>query len=671
MKRFLAGWMMVLLLVPMIFTGTFTAAAATEGIFTYTVTDDTVTITDCDTEVTGDLSIPETLGGYPVVAIGEGAFFFCSSLKSVVIPDGVTSIGGYAFRCCYALESITIPNSVASIGVFAFSECPALENISIPQGVESIGKSTFMGCTSLEGVALPNSITSIGDSAFKDCTSLAAIAIPESVISIGIYAFENCSLTGEVVVPDSVESIGCGAFKSCDAITGITLPFVGATKDNDTTDTHFTHIFGEYGDVEVPANLNKVVITKASQIENYAFSECGGLSQIILSNTLTSIDNFAFNKCSSLKSIVIPHSVTRIGVGAFANCSSLSSIVVEPENPVYYSVDNCLIETNSKTLVAACKTSVMPTDGRVERIGDYAFSGCTTFDSFTIPDQVVYIGAAAFGGCTSLKSIIIPNGFTSISPSVFANCTSLTTITIPKSVTEISYYAFDGCTSLRDVYYDGTAEDRKQIQIGVRNNALKNATWHCKGDVVKVFKDIKAEQWFVTNGAIDFVYNKKLFNGTSTTTFSPDTAMNRGMFVTVLGRLHGVDTTAISAQTKFTDVNSSEYYAKYVKWASDNGIVNGTGATTFSPLANVSREQICAMMVRYCNFAGISLKNVNTPMTFRDASKISGYAKDAVAACQKGGIVNGKDGGVFDPQGKATRAQVATIMMNFYKNYVG
>ncbi len=189
-------------------------------------------------------------------------------------------------------------------------------------------------------------------------------------------------------------------------------------------------------------------------------------------------------------------------------------------------------------------------------------------------------------------------------------------------------------------------------------------------NVLTVFKDIKAENWFVSNGAIDFAYNMKLFNGTNTNTFSPDMSMNRGMFVTVLGRLHGVDTTAISAKTKFTDVNSSEYYAKYVKWASDNGIVNGTGTTTFSPLANVSREQICAMMVRYCNFAGITLKNVNTPMTFRDASKISDYAKAAVAACQKGGIVNGKDGGMFDPQGKATRAEVATIMMNFYNNYV-
>ena len=190
-------------------------------------------------------------------------------------------------------------------------------------------------------------------------------------------------------------------------------------------------------------------------------------------------------------------------------------------------------------------------------------------------------------------------------------------------------------------------------------------------DVLTVFKDIKKKDWFVKNGAIDFAYNNGLFAGTTKTTFGPNENMTRGMFVTVLGRLHGVSSKG--ATTQFTDVKKGDYFSGYVAWAAKNGIVTGTSATTFSPGANVTREQICAMMLRYCDFAKIKLAKVNAAITFTDAKSISSYARKAVAACQQGGVVGGEktDGGYrFRPQGNASRAEVATIMMNFYKNYV-
>ena len=190
-------------------------------------------------------------------------------------------------------------------------------------------------------------------------------------------------------------------------------------------------------------------------------------------------------------------------------------------------------------------------------------------------------------------------------------------------------------------------------------------------DVLTIFTDIKKSDWFVKNGAIDFVYNEGLFSGITKTTFGPNENMTRGMFVTVLGRLHGVSSKG--ATTQFTDVKKKDYFSGYVAWAAKNGIVTGTSATTFAPNANVTREQICAMMVRYCNFAKIKLAKVNAPIAFTDAKKISSYARSAVAACQQGGVVGGeKDGNGyrFRPQGNASRAEVATIMMNFSKNYM-
>ncbi len=186
-------------------------------------------------------------------------------------------------------------------------------------------------------------------------------------------------------------------------------------------------------------------------------------------------------------------------------------------------------------------------------------------------------------------------------------------------------------------------------------------------NTLNVFKDIKKGDWYVKNGSIDFVYNKGFFKGATNTTFEPNTPVTRGMFVTVLGRLHGVK--EVSAKTQFTDVKKSAYYSGFVAWAAKGGIVTGTGKTTFAPENPVTREQICAMMFRYCDFANIALKKINKAMTFKDAKEISPYAKKAVAACQTGAIVSGKGGGIFDPQAGATRAEVATILMNFYNNY--
>ncbi len=190
-------------------------------------------------------------------------------------------------------------------------------------------------------------------------------------------------------------------------------------------------------------------------------------------------------------------------------------------------------------------------------------------------------------------------------------------------------------------------------------------------NVVNVFKDLKKSDWYVKNGAIDFVYNQGLFSGLSPTTFGPKENMTRAMFVTVLGRLHGVKST--KAVTKFTDVKKSAYYSGYVAWANKNGIVSGLNATTFGPDNNINREQICAMMVRYCDFANIKLKKINKAVTFIDAKEISSYAKKAVTACQTGGIVGGEKAGSgyrFRPKGNATRAEVATIMLQFYNTYI-
>ena len=127
-----------------------------------------------------------------VRVIGDHAFSFCGSLKSITIPNSVISIGDRAFEYCRSLKSITLPNSVTSIGESAFEDCESLESITIPNSVTSIGNYAFRYCRSLKNITLPNSVTSIGKSAFDGCESLESISIPNSVTSIGEGAFYGC-----------------------------------------------------------------------------------------------------------------------------------------------------------------------------------------------------------------------------------------------------------------------------------------------------------------------------------------------------------------------------------------------------------------------------------------------------------------------------------------------
>lgn len=142
------------------------ANAATEGYYTYSVANGEATITDCDTAISGDITIPSTLGGYPVTAIGLWAFYDCSNLTSITIPEGVSSIGDDAFYECTSLTSITIPEGVTSIGNSAFMYCTSLTSIVIPDGVTAIGNQLFQACESLTSVTIPDSVTSIGENAF-------------------------------------------------------------------------------------------------------------------------------------------------------------------------------------------------------------------------------------------------------------------------------------------------------------------------------------------------------------------------------------------------------------------------------------------------------------------------------------------------------------------------
>ena len=183
------------------------------------------------------------------------------------------------------------------------------------------------------------------------------------------------------------------------------------------------------------------------------------------------------------------------------------------------------------------------------------------------------------------------------------------------------------------------------------------------------FSDVAAGSWY--ESAVSYVNEKGLFSGTGSDTFSPNVNMSRGMFVTVLGRAAGVSAT--DAASGFSDVDAGKYYAPYIKWAADNKIVTGVGGGKFSPEADVDREQMCAIIVRYLrDYKKLDLSAYTTgSVDFSDASSISSWALADVNTAQKlgfvqGSYVNGKL--VFNPKGKTTRAAAAAVFQRFDQN---
>ena len=250
-----------------------------------------------------------------------------SSVKTVVIPDSVTSIGRWAFGYCESLTSVTIPDSVTSIGSCAFYDCTGLTSITIPDSVTSIGNGAFYNCTGLTSVTIPDSVTSIGDEAFNNCTRLTSITVKEgnpkySSDEYGVLFNKDKTLLIQYpignkrtsyTIPDSVTSIGDWAFAQCTGLTSVTI-------GNSVTS------IGEAA-FWLCTSLTSVTIgNSVTSIGSSAFSMCVSLTSVTIPDSVTSIGNGAFYFCTSLTRVTIPDSVTSIGDNAFISCTSLTDV---------------------------------------------------------------------------------------------------------------------------------------------------------------------------------------------------------------------------------------------------------------------------------------------------------------------------------------------------------
>ena len=342
----------------------------------------------------GDVVIPSDIDGLPVTLIGGSAFYSCTNLTGITIPNTVTAIEAYAFAACTRLTRVAIPGSVRSIGNAAFRGCLSLANVTIAEGVTALPSNIFNDCTNLTRISLPASLLNIDPgltpfsmtvipdyTMFHGCTSLTNITVDPlnlSFISVdGVLLDKNQTTLircpegkiGSIAMPDSVTKIADWAFYFCESLTHITIP-------------------------------DRVV-----SLGDGAFERCKNLGSLMIPDSVVSLGNRVFIDCERLGDIAVPGRVTKIGDWAFNGCKSLGRIVIP--------------------------------------------------DSVT--NNVASVGYGWFCGCSSLTNATLSTNMSRIPYYTFQDCTNLIRITIPVSVTSIDEWAFDGCSHLTEVFVLGDA----------------------------------------------------------------------------------------------------------------------------------------------------------------------------------------------------------------------
>lgn len=463
-------------------------------------------------DYSGDIVIPSVITyqdkTYDVTEIGSVAFYGCTELTSITLPNSLKSIGFRAFGNCQKLTSITIPSNIEWLGNLVFENCinlktvtinsnriisenrnsglqkvfgeqveqyvlgdevqsigdcafhsSSLTSIIIPNSLKAIGDEAFSGCRNLNNIYLPDSLTNLGIGAFRNCEKIDSVEFPNRLQSINSYTFENCSSLNYISIPSSVTSIGKSAFEGCAKLTSIILncnTIVSETKQGEG----LNNIFGD-------------------QVNHY-----------VLGDMITTIGEYSFSNCKNLRSITIPGSVKYIKKNAFAGCSSLNKVIAPDisawlgitfedkfSNPLRYAQH---LYNDEDTEI----TDLILPEG-IETIGDNAFYNCSGLNSITIPSSLKKIGIGAFTLCgiekvvvsdlasycgitfgceigsldsrlycdenTEIVDLIIPEGITRINGNAFHGFKYIKSVSIPGSLTSIGSCAFRGCEGLTKV----------------------------------------------------------------------------------------------------------------------------------------------------------------------------------------------------------------------------
>ena len=374
-----------------------------------------------------------TYGDTPITAIGDQVFALSTTLKSVVIPEGIESIGESAFHGCYNITSLELPSTLSNIGVDAFNGCFGLTTLSIPSTVDTIGDNAFAGCRKLVRVVNPNMLN---QGAFPS-TNIGFEMLTNESDFVNELSEENGYQVYTVYEDDTKQAVA-GKY---------ILGFAGTSKTHinditaDITGIYSTAFYNQDNIVEV------VIPDTISDIGTIAFSNCDNIISVTIAEGITSIKNRTFSSCENLETVVLPEGILSIETYAFEDCEKLISINIPSS---------------------------------VTSIGNYAFQKCTVLPSVTLPEGLLTLGERAFFNCKAITSIAIPSGVQAINGATFSGCNALQNITLHNTLQSVGNVAFSGISATAKVYFLGSADEWTALNdnIDSSNTALTGATLH-------------------------------------------------------------------------------------------------------------------------------------------------------------------------------------------------
>jgi hypothetical protein len=374
------------------------------------------------------VSVADRVYVEPQTTVAKNAFYGCTYLQTVSLPDDVTEIDDYAFAGCGRLQAFTLPTNVESIGYMSFGFCKNLTKVTFGKNLTDIGTGAFVGCIRLEAIDIPANVEKIDVGAFYGCNRVSNITIAQyDWFEGGSYYTSLGEVSNWFGYEDDYEAMTFDEFMKY-----MRNPSTYATTSSDeTTSSNTTSYFAP---TDVTITVNSIY-----RVNNNMFSGLDSVKTIELNFTaIPTKKDYNYYGASTDKKIIDDY----IGDYAFSGCSSLTSITL---------TNSTATKIGDHTFYGCSKLTSVAIPETVETIGDYAFAGCETFTSVTLPETVTVIGVAAFKNCNSLTSITLPEALTTIKTKAFELCTSLTSITIPAKVTEVGSAILKDCKSLRSI----------------------------------------------------------------------------------------------------------------------------------------------------------------------------------------------------------------------------
>ncbi len=453
---------------------------------------------------------------------------YTDSIKTVIIENGITNICKNAFYQCSNLTSVQIPNSVTEIGGSAFYQCYELTEVTFPSGLKTIGGDAFSGCIALTSIDLPDSVTEIGGSAFENCWGATTLKLPNGETEVGSCAFENCDALTSVTIPGKIK-LGGGAFYGCSSLK------------------------------------NVVIMSGITEISDQCFSDCTSLQSITIPKTVTKICEWSFSGCEALTNITFPEGLEEIGSNAFYCCKSLTEIVIPLSvekigRSAFYGAGL----TSATVYNADCEFVSGSYDSAFGKAGKVTVYG---YDNSTAYEHAVKWGYA------------------------FKSLGKLMTFS---DVTSDKYFYYPVTWAIREEITSGTGNGEFSPNLTCTTEQIFTFLWRAAGEpeptIANPYTNVTGGEYYAT--AAIWAYEMGMINST---TLPVGEQCKRGSTVTYMWIYAGRPD---SGTANFSDVSSDASYAKAVAWAVAAGVTNGTSATTFSPDTTCTRGQIVTFLYR-------------------------------------------------------------------------